>query len=288
MTTDWWRDYGGLLERVARSFAITIRWLPGEIRETVALGYLLARASDSIADSSAADVALRVGALRELEGFAIGAGVVEQLAGLQGVTAEAEVLRALPGLMERMRSSRDRGRLEWVWSRILEGQIFDLERFGVGGGGSAVRLSAEELDRYAYLVAGCVGEFWTELSFDRVPRFSSRAGRGEMVRLGVEYGKGLQRVNILRDRAADQEIGRVYVGDADFARVKDEARVGLEAGLEWARWVERRRMRVACALPARVGLAMWPELRVDAVAGVKISRGRLRGVVLRGLVGLWR
>jgi farnesyl-diphosphate farnesyltransferase len=175
--------------------------------------------------------------------------------------------------------------LEWVWSRILEGQVFDLERFGDGVG--EVGLTGEELDRYAYLVAGCVGEFWTELSFERVPRFS-RAERGEMIRLGVEYGKGLQRVNILRDRVADRGIGRVYVADADFERVKDEARLGLEAGVEWARRVERRRMRVACALPARVGLAMWPELRVDAVAGVKISRARLRGLVARGLVGVFR
>ncbi len=278
-----WGDYGGLLGRVARSFAITIRWLPGEIRETVALGYLLARASDSIADSSGADVARRVGALRSLEGGTIEGRVVGEMAGEQPVEAEAELLRALPGLIGRMRESRDRGRLEWVWGRILEGQIFDLERFGEGGG----ELGGEELDRYAYLVAGCVGEFWTELSFDRVPRFS-RADRGEMVRLGVDYGKGLQRVNILRDRAADREIGRVYVADADFERVKAEARTGLEAGLEWARRVDRRRMRVACGLPARIGLEMWPELRVDAVGGVKISRRRLRGVMLRGLVGFWR
>ncbi len=189
-----------LLGRVARSFAITIRWLPSEIRETVALGYLLARASDSIADSSGAEVVRRVGALRELERFEVGSGVVEGMAKLQGVAAEAELVRALPDLMERMRGSEDRDRLEWVWTRILEGQMFDLERFGDGGG----ELAVEEVDRYTYLVAGCVGEFWTELSFDRVPRFS-RAGRAELVRLGADYGKGLQRVNILRDRAADRE-----------------------------------------------------------------------------------
>ncbi len=275
---DW-----ALLGRVARSFAMTIRWLPGEIRETVALGYLLARASDSIADSSGAEVGRRVGALRELEGFGIGAGVVAAMAGRQEVAAEAELVTALPGLIERLRDSPDRGRLEWVWARILRGQIFDLERFGGSGGD----LGAEELDGYTYLVAGCVGEFWTELSFDRVPGFS-QADRGEMVRLGVDYGKGLQRVNILRDRAADREIGRVYVVDADFDRVKDEARMGLEAGLEWARRVDRRRMRLACVLPARIGLAMAPELRVDSAGVVKISRRRLRGVVLGSLGWLVR
>ncbi len=273
-----------LLGRVARSFAITIRWLPSEIRETVALGYLLARASDSVADSSRAEVGRRVAVLADLRGGRADSSELADLAGQQADPAEAELLRRLPDLMEEMRGSPDRERLEWVWEQILRGQLFDLERFG---GAGREPLSPTELDDYTYAVAGSVGEFWTELAFDRVPRFS-RQSRAEMVRLGVAFGKGLQRINILRDRAADRTIGRVYVADEDFERERAEARRGLEAGLAWADGVDRRRLRYGCVLPARIGLAMLPALRVDAERGVKISRRQLRGVMVRALPLLWR
>jgi len=44
----------------------TIRLLPRAVREPIALGYLLARASDSIADTSGAEVERRIEALQQL------------------------------------------------------------------------------------------------------------------------------------------------------------------------------------------------------------------------------
>src|SRR5436305_9677886 len=49
-----------LLKPVSRSFYISIRLLPKALREPVALGYLLARTSDTIADASAVDVEKRI------------------------------------------------------------------------------------------------------------------------------------------------------------------------------------------------------------------------------------
>src|SRR5438552_4351040 len=49
-----------LLKPVSRSFYISIRLLPRALREPVALAYLLARTSDTIADSSAVDVEKRI------------------------------------------------------------------------------------------------------------------------------------------------------------------------------------------------------------------------------------
>ena len=246
--------------------------------ETVALGYLLARASDSIADSSDAPREMRAEALDGLKGGEVDAGRLTTLVECQSVRAEAELLEALPGLVDAMRRSQDRERLEWVWGHILRGQAFDLVRFAE----SEEPLTASELDDYTFAVAGAVGEFWTELSFDRVPRFSKR-DRAEMVRLGVRYGKGLQLINILRDRAADREIGRVYVADEDFERALGEAADGLVTGVEWAGSVDRRRMSYACVLPARIGLEMLPELSVETEKPVKISRSRLRRVMWQEL-----
>src|SRR5207248_5120127 len=49
-----------LLKPVSRSFYISIRLLPRALREPVALAYLLARTSDTIADSSAIEVEKRI------------------------------------------------------------------------------------------------------------------------------------------------------------------------------------------------------------------------------------
>ena len=50
-------------------------------------------------------------------------------------------------------------------------------------------LSTEnELDEYTYLVAGCVGEFWTDLCFRHLPKFAERSTE-EMRTLGCAYGQ---------------------------------------------------------------------------------------------------
>ena len=76
-------DLGGpLLASVSRSFYLTIRLLPAALRAPIGLAYLLARASDTIADSAEAPAAVRV---RHLAAFAamIHRGHAEGLADLQ-------------------------------------------------------------------------------------------------------------------------------------------------------------------------------------------------------------
>src|SRR6058998_2087401 len=57
-----------LLRDVSRSFYLTLRVLPAEIRPQISLAYLLARASDTIADTEAVASAERVAALRAYAG----------------------------------------------------------------------------------------------------------------------------------------------------------------------------------------------------------------------------
>src|SRR5436309_836846 len=70
--------------------------------------------------------------------------------------------------------------------------------------------SDEELDIYTYLVAGCVGEFWTRMC--RAHLFpQARLDDSFLLANGVLFGKGLQLVNILRDLPADLQQGRCYL-----------------------------------------------------------------------------
>src|SRR6266850_7789420 len=70
-----------ILSRVSRSFYLSIRLLPKKLRDPVSLGYLLARASDTIADTAEAPVELRTEKLRVLargiQGELLGDAIVD-------------------------------------------------------------------------------------------------------------------------------------------------------------------------------------------------------------------
>jgi farnesyl-diphosphate farnesyltransferase len=202
-----------LLKRVSRSFYLTLRLLPAQVRESIALAYLLARLSDTLVDGATTDGERQLlGRRQEIEGW--------------------------------LSQSPDRLEIESVWSTIRQGQRFDHERFSV----NSSPLSPEELDRYTYLVAGCVGEFWTLLCQKKITGFAS-SQFSEMRELGIRFGKGLQLVNILRDRHGDALMGRIYVPSERFATVLAEARAHLDAARRYVNALQIYRLRVACTLP---------------------------------------
>src|SRR5258705_7369452 len=68
------RLLGPLLKEVSRSFYLTLRVLPSRIRPQISLAYLLARTTDTIADTNAAPVQMRLEALRALQQRILGSG----------------------------------------------------------------------------------------------------------------------------------------------------------------------------------------------------------------------
>ncbi|MBI5241051.1 MAG: squalene/phytoene synthase family protein [Elusimicrobia bacterium] len=268
-----------LLRGVSRSFYLSLRVLPVELREPVSLAYLLARASDTVADTQAVARARRLELLRSMkEGdfrpvseLAEGQSLPAERLLLESLDACAAVLQALP--------SADRDLVRSLLGTIVSGQIEDLERFP---GESPAELAAlpddAALDRYAYLVAGCVGEFWTRMCAAHLPAFQA-LDQAEMLRLGARLGKGLQLVNILRDLAADLRLGRCYLPVREPRRFLDPARfpelrqtygrwldeaVGhLDAGWEYVRRLPPGlwRVRLACVWPIWIGLATVALLR---------------------------
>lgn len=242
---DW-----ALLKSVSRSFYLTLRILPAPVRESIALAYLVARFSDTVADGANTDAETRLLARRdEIEGW--------------------------------LAASPDRSNIERVWTTIREGQRFDQDRFSVPG---ASPLNKQELDLYAYLVAGCVGEFWTELCAKKMPGFASR-DIAQMTALGIRFGKGLQLVNILRDRSADFAQGRIYVPDDRFNKVLEEARAHLLSAHEYVRALRNYRLRVACALPLLLAHETLDLIKGDPSAPrPKVSRRRVWVLLARAVV----
>ncbi|MCX7886562.1 MAG: squalene/phytoene synthase family protein [Verrucomicrobiae bacterium] len=263
---------GPLLKGVSRSFYLTLRVLPRAIRPQISLAYLLARATDTIADTGVVPRERRVELLRQMRTGQIEA--VRELAAHQALPGERLLLERLDDCRALLRtfSADDQQRIHQLWQTIIDGQIFDLERFA----GELTALADDaELDRYTYLVAGCVGEFWTRMCAAHFRRWNPASNEA----LGVRFGKGLQLVNILRDLAHDLRNGRCYLPVAEprrllepavfpeiqplYQRWLDTAVEHLHAGWQYTMAIPTSlwRLRLACTWPIWIGLETITLLR---------------------------
>src|SRR5438105_9134378 len=278
-----------MFARVSRSFYLSIRLLPKKRRDPVSLGYLLARASDTIADTTELPVALRTEKLhllaRGIQGEALGDAILDlsaSLAPLQKNKDERALIESLQSCLDWLEQSNvlDREEVRAVLEQINRGQLLDLERFQNPAKIVALETAAE-LDEYTYLVAGSAGEFWTRLCFRHLPKFTAQ-GETEMLELARSYGMGLQLINILRDAGADLRARRCYFPNEELAATAMEpsqilreperfqpiyrkwranAERGIAAGIKYAEAIRNRRLRVATALPALIGARTLALLR---------------------------
>ena len=277
-----------ILRRTSRSFDLTIRLLPRAVRGEVALAYLLARATDTLADTSSAPAERRAAILRSARASlgkpAIDGYDAKDWQAHQRDPAERRLLGLLPELWSRLHAGNNR-LVRDVLGHILEGQIFDLERFVP----AAPPLSSDELERYTWLVAGSVGEFWTDLCAARLGDFT-RAPLDVMRRRGAHYGQGLQLVNILRDRRMDAALGRIYVTADAVTRWTRQASSWLEEGATYCADLRSGRLRYATLLPALLGwrtLALSSQQAPGLLTPAKVPRHELRQWMRRALPVWW-
>lgn len=199
-----------LLEQVSRSFYLSLRVVPAVVREPLATTYLIARAADSIADSSKAPVALREQLLDALERVAREGGDAPtvDLSGIEHV-GERELLQRLPDAlaMFRQQTANDIQAGNELLSVLVAGMKLDLARFGAQAN---VLPDEAALDAHCFAAAGCVGEYWARLSARHLPSLK-HLGSPALVEAAVSLGKALQLTNIIRDAAADLADGRCYV-----------------------------------------------------------------------------
>ncbi len=236
--------FEALLKKAARSFQLSLRILPKSIRPTLSLAYLLARASDTIADASTAPAFQRTALLRSLPD-----SFPETIPDLGLVGTDAELVQRLPSLLEALNSLPEADDIRAVWRIILEGQLFDVERFSTDlAAPPTPPLTPEELDRYIGLVAGSVGEFWARLCLRHIPDCSTLPAQ-DLLPVARRFGEALQLVNILRDRRRDADAGRVYIPDERFYIEMQRVREWLASGDTYAAAMRPRSLRAACLLP---------------------------------------
>ena len=302
-----------LLRPVSRSFYLSIRILPRRLREPVGLAYLLARTTDTIADTAQIPAELRIQTLEKLRRFVAGERdlkeIVDLTAGfvqLQQNAVERALITALPETLAQLDdlNAADRDDVRALLQKITSGQSLDLQRFANPAELRALATAAE-LDEYTYLVAGCVGEFWTRLCSRHLRKFSRRTEE-EMLALGKHYGMGLQLINILRDTGADLRAGRCYFAAEELTAVGltpaqivpqperflplytewlDKADRGLEAGLQYSLAIRNRRVRAATVLPALIGRRTLELLRGAGTTvlhrTIKVPRREVRTIIAK-------
>ncbi|HEJ2443316.1 TPA: squalene/phytoene synthase family protein [Burkholderia multivorans] len=313
---------GDLLKNVSRSFYLTLRVLPDGMREPVGLAYLLARAADTIADTALVVPERRAALLNALrdeierlgDGVALSAAL-DDVTRMQTDSHEHVLLGSMQPILALLRAQPDADRtsIRKVVATLTSGMEFDLRTFPDEQSGQlAVLPTRDVLDRYTYLVAGCVGEFWTDMT-----AMHTRAARGwdvpAMRERGIRFGKALQMTNILRDCAKDLRIGRCYLPEdalaahglsaADllapdaYPRARgvlfDLLRVALDQYRDAGTYtvaIPRRfvRLRLACLWPILIGLETLELLAghdgwLDPAKQAKVPRKRIYRIMASSL-----
>jgi farnesyl-diphosphate farnesyltransferase len=306
------RPLADLLKATSRSFYLTLRVLPAAVRPQISLAYLLARTTDTIADTEIVPLAQRLDALQQLRGRILGKSTAPlnfgELVKQQASPAERLLLEKVEDSLALLPTFSPADQLRIRFAGASDENIIALK-------------SAVELDDYTYRVAGCVGEFWTQVC--RAHLFpNAELEDAQLFGDSIRFGKGLQLVNILRDLSADLHKGRCYLPSLELDQAGlmpsvllspvnesrfrplyhhhlDVAESHLQAGWAYTNALPRGqvRVRLACAWPILIGVRTIKRLRAATVLelrqGVKISRGAVRVIMLRSVLsypvpGSWR
>ena len=303
------RELFGILKDVSRSFYISVRFLPKKVRLTIALGYLLARASDTIADTNGTAPQLRSAFLAQfLEQIRCAGDSNTLLDFTPFLSRQADgpektlllhlnpVIRSL-GLIAPLH----RELVAEVLSKIIHGQTLDIERFETRPGVQGLPDDAS-LEEYTYLVAGSVGEFWTKVCLLEWKGYSDQPD-ASLLGLGRDFGHGLQLINILRDFPNDLRQGRSYLpvtnlevvaldpnlARSEWERWRQRALSYLEGGWQYVNAVRPPRVRFASALPLFIGvrtldlLGREPKLR----PGIKVPRSEVKSLIYWAAALAW-
>ena len=305
-----------LLRGVSRTFYLTLRVLPDDLRHTVGLAYLLARAADTITDTRLLPPAQRLDLLLAYRDQVRGPAdlrVLQRIARAltedqsspevvpEPVQVEQTLLASLPEVFSLLEDlPDDDGRLvRSVLGTLTYGMESDLINFPGEDSGqiSALEETADQ-DKYIYHVAGCVGQFWTEISMAHVSKLR-KWDQHAMSELGVRFGKALQLTNILRDVPRDLRLGRSYLPmeqleplgfkPPDLLDVQSGPRAwpllvdGINTALDHYSAAEAYllaiprgcfRLRLAALWPILIGLATLSQLAQDARHGLWLHPDR--------------
>jgi farnesyl-diphosphate farnesyltransferase len=305
-----------ILPAVSRTFALSIRVLPGALGRAVLGAYLLCRIADTLEDEPVLDAAAKATLLDELRCCFDDAGAADAFpARVAAITGEAAHVRLtrhtdLVFVLYRSLSPGTREHVQrWVGEMIAGMRKFVL----LYPHGIRIQ-SLEEYKEYCYYVAGTVGYLLTDLWHEHAPSIGER--QYQVLREKCRaFAEALQTVNILKDVATDAEHeNSIYVPEellrehgsshahilaperlrgtrAALATLVQLAHHDLEGARSYLLLIPRRAVpiRLFCVLPLLFAYATLRDLTHTPHAlvqreVVKISRREVKSLALIGFL----
>jgi farnesyl-diphosphate farnesyltransferase len=301
-----------ILPGVSRTFAVSIRLLPGELGAAVRTAYLICRIADTIEDAPelAADekASLFDALLVCLDDVSRAHDFVERAMVIRADDAHGLLIRNTALVLDsygRLAEASRRHVRHWVGEMIS-----GMRKFVLAYPGGIRIQSLEEYREYCYYVAGTVGYLLTDLWHEHAPSIGHH--RYAMLRRRARaFAEALQTVNILKDVARDaqhensiyipeqllREVGSTHATILSGERVEqNRLALGALVQLAWSDLdqataylleIPRRApsIRIFCALPLLFAHATLRDLTrspgaLSQRATVKISRAEVEAITV--------
>ena len=304
-----------ILPRVSRTFAISIKWLPGHLGRSVLVAYLLCRIADTVEDDATSDVIRKSALLDRLlacfDDPAVADAYSSEASDVQGEANHVQLVRNADKVFAMFRSLPAPSRAvvqRWVREMVLGMKKF-VQLYPRG-----IRIETlAEYKEYCYYVAGTVGHLLTDLWHEHRPLTIGRARYHALMAKCSQFGEALQTVNILKDIAWDAEHeNAIYIpgqalramgssheellsparqgaNHAVISDFIDMASRDLDEALEYTLTIPRRALaiRIFCVLPLLFAQATLRDLMASRAmlksgGQVKISRSEVRALLFVG------
>lgn len=303
---------------VSRTFALSIRLLPGELGAAVRYAYLICRIADTIEDEPQLAAEEKASLLDLLstcfDNPAAASELASRSASFQGDARHLRLVRhsdlVFAAFGDLPSETRSHVR-HWVREMIAGMRKFVLAY------PHGIRIqSVAEYREYCYYVAGTVGFLLTDLWHDYVPAVGAR--QHAILRQHCQaFAEALQTVNILKDVARDAEhenaiyipeellrhhgsaqttilaVDRAKENQAALAPLMELAWRDLDQATQYLLAIPRRAVsiRIACALPLLFAYATLRDLaRRPGALGrrevVKISRAEVKSLTVLSMLGV--
>lgn len=218
---DDWSYCEATLPKVSRTFALNIRVLEGDLRNSILVAYLFCRIVDTVEDAAELDPRIKIRLLFEFSKIIQDPAYretaldtwVEDCKAVDGSVNDLDLLANTPTVFRAFDSLPENHRAQIIpsVSEMARGMAWFQGKFDSTG--LTLLENEEELEEYCYFVAGLVGEMLCNLFFQALPNLSPGAKK-TMQETAVSFGLGLQMTNISKDMIVDRSRGWSYIPKA--------------------------------------------------------------------------
>ncbi|MFL2556040.1 MAG: phytoene/squalene synthase family protein [Gammaproteobacteria bacterium] len=209
-----------ILQRVSRTFALTIPQLPESLQTVISNAYLLCRIADTIEDDKTMSMEKKkefsemfIDVVKKNKDASVFSKELFDSLAKNATEAEHDLIANTKIIIQITHSfnKRQLKALERCVSIMCEG----MSRYQNYESLDGLR-NIKDMNNYCYFVAGVVGEMLTELFCDYSNEINNN--QKKLMELSVSFGQGLQMTNILKDIWDDHDRGVCWLPKEHFKK----------------------------------------------------------------------